>query len=202
MSHTASTAKEPHTAPVIRSLLEGGIVVLPTDTIYGIVASALRPTAVERVLQLRQRDLRKAVIVLISDIRELAQFSVLPDESARVFLNSVWPGKVSVVLPTTDPARWVHVHRGTNSIAFRVPSDESLRDLLRHTGPLIAPSANIAREPAAATIEEARHYFGDKVDVYVDGGILTSAPSTLVRWTSKGAEILRRGAVQIDGQMG
>ena len=198
MSHTTDPTKQSHTADAIRSFREGGVVVLPTDTVYGIVASALHPAAVERVLQLRQRDLHKAVIVLISDIQELTQFSVHPDESARAFLKSVWPGKVSVVLPTADPARWVHVHRGTGSIAFRIPSDEPLRDLLRHTGPLIAPSANIAGEPAATSIEEARQYFGDRVDLYIDGGRHDGPPSTLVRWTSKGIEILRQGAVTLD----
>ncbi|MGB4942879.1 MAG: Sua5/YciO/YrdC/YwlC family protein, partial [Candidatus Moraniibacteriota bacterium] len=80
-------------------------------------------------------------------------------------------------------------------------SDEPLRNLLRHTGPLIAPSANIAGEPASTSIEEARKYFGDQVDLYIDGGTLTSAPSTLVRWTPEGIQILRQGAVKLDGKM-
>jgi L-threonylcarbamoyladenylate synthase len=134
----------------------GGIVVLPTDTVYGIVASALIPTAVERVFELRKRDRNKAVIVLIPDETALEHFSIRIDERARHFLHSVWPGKVSVILPTTEPTRWTHIHRGTDGIAFRVPSNSTLCDFLKHTGPLIAPSANIAGEPAATTIDTFR----------------------------------------------
>lgn len=184
--------------PAFEILRTGGIVVLPTDTVYGLVASTLIPEAVERVFRLRQRDGHKAVIVLISDETELNQFSIPLDEQAGTFLRSVWPGKVSVVLPTAEPDDWVHLHRGTESIAFRVPADQALRAFLKQSGPLIAPSANIAGEPAATSIEEARQYFGDRVDLYIDGGTLTSAPSTLVRWTSKGIEILRQGAVTLD----
>ncbi|MGB4943216.1 MAG: Sua5/YciO/YrdC/YwlC family protein, partial [Candidatus Moraniibacteriota bacterium] len=104
MSHTTDPTKQSHTAEAIRSLCEGGVVVLPTDTVYGIVANALIPEAVEKVFQLHRRDMQKAVIILISDTQELTQFSVHPDESTRAFLASVWPGKVSVILPTTDPA--------------------------------------------------------------------------------------------------
>ncbi|QQR78499.1 MAG: threonylcarbamoyl-AMP synthase [Candidatus Moraniibacteriota bacterium] len=188
----------PDYAPARGILQGGGVVVLPTDTVYGIVASALIPETVERVFQLRQRDTHKAVIVLISNEGELKRFSIPLDEQAGTFLRSVWPGRVSVVLPTTEPARWTHLHRGTDSIAFRIPADPALRAFLRRTGPLIAPSANTAGEPAATSIDTARKYFDDRVDLYIDGGTLESAPSTLVRWTPGGIEILRQGAVQID----
>ncbi len=192
----------PRTASDYTSALEilrsGGVAVIPTDTVYGLVASALIPEAVERVFQLRQRDLHKAVIVLISDEAELHQFSVVLDDRAQTFLRSVWPGKVSVVLPTAKPDHWIYLHRGTRDIAFRVPADEALCAFLKQSGPLIAPSANIAGQPAATTIATARTYFGDQVDHYIDGGSLESAPSTLVHWTPNGIEILRQGAVQID----
>lgn len=184
--------------PVLQTLCHGGIAVIPTDTVYGVVASALLPEAVERIFQLRQRDLQKAVIVLIPDIDALEQFSVLLDVQSKKFLRSVWPGKVSVILPIAEPSRWIHLHRGTDCIAFRVPESEELCAFLKQTGPLIAPSANIVGEPAATTLEEARQYFGTQVDKYIDGGTCQSLPSTLVRWTTKGIDILRPGAVQIN----
>lgn len=179
-------------------LRSGGIAVLPTDTVYGIVASALIPKAVERVFELRKRDRDKAVIVLIPDETALEQFSIRIDKRGQHFLRSVWPGKVSVVLTTADPISWIHLHRGTNGIAFRLPADPALKEFLQHTGPLIAPSANIAGEPVATTITTAKEYFGNLVDIYIDGGTRESAPSTLIRWIDGKIEILRQGAVQID----
>jgi tRNA threonylcarbamoyl adenosine modification protein (Sua5/YciO/YrdC/YwlC family) len=198
MSSLSGIRNQSDRANAVGILHGGGVVVLPTDTVYGIVASAFDPRAVERVFHLRQRDMCKAVIVLISDQEELQRFSIPLDEQAGTFLRSVWPGKVSVVLPTTEPARWTHLHRGTDCIAFRVPADPTLRSFLNQTGPLIAPSANVSSQPCATTVEEARAYFGDHVDHYIDGGTLTGAPSTLVRWTPEGVEILRQGAVLLD----
>ncbi len=175
----------------------GGVVVMPTDTLYGIVASALLPEAVERVFTLRKRDLHKPVIVLIADRSDLDRFSVKPAASLNQFLDTVWPGAVSVVLPV-EGAGFDHLHRGTRTIAFRLPSDESLRAFLRQSGPLIAPSANRAEEPAATTITEAKNFFGDTVDCYIDGGKKEGAPSTLVRWTPESITILRQGAIKLD----
>lgn len=184
-------------APILKN---GGLVILPTDTLYGIVTSALIPKAVERVFQLRKRNRDKAVIILISDQTGLEQFSIELDERGWDFLRSVWPGKVTVALPTTALSDWDHLHRGTNSIAFRVPANDALCNLLKQTGPLIAPSANIAGLPPATTITAAQEYFGDQVDLYIDGGVRESHPSTLVSWTPEGVTLLREGAVNLNIQ--
>ncbi len=181
----------------INILKSGGVVIMPTDTIYGVMGSALLPDTVERVFHLRQRDLSKPVIILIADLSDLEQFSITIDDQLRKFLSSVWPGAVSVVLPT-ETTGFSHLHRGTHTLAFRLPNDESLRTFLRQSGPLIAPSANISGEPAATTIAEAQKYFKEAIDLYLDGGTLTGEPSTLVKWTPDGIIILRQGAIIVD----
>lgn len=177
-------------------LQRGGVVVMPTDTLYGLVANALDKNAVEKVFEIRRRDLNKAVIVLISDVSDIDQFHVNRSEVLDSFLSTVWPGPVSVVLPLAN-AGFEHLHRGTQTIAFRLPADSSLRAFLRRSGPLIAPSANLSGEPAATTIDEAEKYFGDTVGLYLDGGERQSAPSTLVEWTPHGVQVLRPGAVKL-----
>lgn len=162
---------------IVRRLQAGGIGVLCTDTIYGVVARASDEAAVERVYMLKGRDDSKSPIVLIS---ALAQLYDSPSEPAAELLADVWPGKVSVILDSSHAPAWIE--RGNSSVAYRLPADEDLRELIRQTGPLIAPSANPQGEPPATSLRQAITYFGDSVDFYVDGGeVKSETPSQLLR---------------------
>lgn len=200
-------------------LKKGDIGILPTDTLYGLVASALDREAVELVYRVRGRDEGKPCIVLIPEISDANRFFCHPelvegsslssaDSSVRrlsrndrynEILSQVWPGKVSVILPCPDE-RFAYLHRGTETIAFRVPDKSDLRELLCETGPLIAPSANRQGESPAKTIEEAEEYFGSDADFYVDAGTLDSEPSTVVKIENGKLVIVRQGAVKISNQ--
>lgn len=200
-------------------LKKGDIGILPTDTLYGLVASAMDREAVERVYRIRGRDEGKPCIVLIPEISDANRFFCHPelvegsslssaDSSVRrlsrndrynEILSQVWPGKVSVILPCPDE-RFAYLHRGTETIAFRVPDKSDLRELLCETGPLIAPSANRQGESPAKTIEEAEEYFGSDADFYVDAGTLDSEPSTVVKIENGKLVIVRQGAVKISNQ--
>jgi L-threonylcarbamoyladenylate synthase len=169
-----------------KDILAGKIGVIPTDTLYGLVGSALNKETVERIYEVRHRDQRKPCIVLISSTDDLKRFGIETTPVMRQILNDVWPGPVSVILPCTDNA-FEYLHRGTDSLAFRFPNNKELLTLLRTTGPLIAPSANPEGMPPATTIATARDYFGDSVDFYVDGGVRNGTPSRLAR--IKGAEL-------------
>lgn len=160
-------------------LRRGGVGILPTDTLYGLVGSALSKKAVARIYQLRKRDPKKPLIVLIGSFKDLAVFGIKLNNQTREFLRKVWPGKVSVILPCGSD-NFVYLHRGAKSLAFRLPKDRRLADLLKNTGPLVAPSANLEGRPPAKTIAEAKRYFGNKADFYIDGGKKDSSPSLLV----------------------
>lgn len=177
-------------------LIDGGIGVLPTDTIYGIVGSAMKNDVVQRIYSIRDRSQSKPMIVLIRSIKALSSFNVELSSNDKKALKKVWPGKVSVILPCKGQ-KFSYLHRGLNTIAFRVPEDRGLRKLIAKTGPLVAPSANREGEIPARNIEEAENYFGDNVDFYEDGGERISEPSTLVRLISGKFEIIREGAVKI-----
>lgn len=170
---------------------------IPTDTLYGIVASVSNPESVERVYAIRNRDAGKACIILIADFLELGKFPLHLSSKEIDWLETVWPGKVSVMLPCAD-GQWRHLTRGTAHLVFRIPSDEVLRNLLRERGPLIAPSANPQGKTPAETIEEARRYFGNQVDFYIDGGTLQGEPSTIVQLENNRITIIRPGAVHIE----
>ncbi len=177
----------------------GGVAVMPTDTLYGIVASALNRHAVSRVYEVRKRSPEKPCIILIADISDLREFGIWVWwwSSVRRALKKLWPGPVSVIFPC-NLERFSYLHRNTNTLAFRLPNDNKLRRLLRQTGPLLAPSANPEGLAPATTISEAKAYFGDQVDCYEDAGPRISAPSTLVSIEHGKVVVLRQGAARLD----
>jgi len=166
----------------IEQLKAGGIGVIRTDTLYGVVAAALNPGAVERIYAVKGRTPTKSPIVLIGSLDQLIDEY---DEATLAHIGELWPGKNSVILPSTHGPKWLT--RGNASIAYRLAADEQLSAFLKQTGPLIAPSANPEGELPAKTIQEAFDYFGDAVDFYVDGGeVVDDTPSKLWRLQSNG----------------
>ena len=176
----------------------GAIGVIPTDTIYGVVARAADQSAVERLYHLKQRD-RKTGTTIASNIDQLVSLGL-----KRRYLKAVehfWPGAVSVEIPCGGELSYLH--HGLNRMAVRIPDDQALKELLISCGPLMTSSANKKGEPPSNTIAEARAYFGESVDFYVDGGDLCGRqPSTLLRVVDDAIEILREGAVSIDEATG
>ena len=183
-------------AKTINLLKEGGVGVLATDTIYGLVGSALNPLTIERMYVLRGRTSEKPMVILISSPVDLTIFKIKLDDFQEQFLLRVWPGRVSVILPCPN-SEFKYLHRGTESLAFRIPQKENLVELIRQTGPLVAPSANPEDLAPATTIREAKNYFGNKVDFYLDEGRVLSLPSTLVAIENGKLVVKRNGAVNV-----
>lgn len=177
-------------------LVQGGIAVIPTDTVYGVVGQALNKKTVERIYRLRKRNLKKPMIILISGYADLAKLKIKLQPKQQKLLKKVWPGPVSVILPCLDK-NFMYLHRGTNTLAVRWPANGPLRQLLKKTGPLVAPSANIEGKKPAEKIQEAKSYFGDKLDAYVFAGKIGIKPSTLAVLQNGGFKILRQGAFKI-----
>lgn len=162
----------------------GKIGVIPTDTIYGIVGQALNKDAVERIYSVRKRNPNKPMIILISSTKDLELFGINADEKLKTILSQFWPGKTSVILPIDNDyflKKLTYLHRGTKTLAFRLPKEKKLTKLISQTGPLVAPSANTEGLPPSTTIEEAKKYFGNQVDFYVDGGKIECPPSKLIK---------------------
>jgi membrane-associated protein len=181
---------------VVRILKTGGIGVLPTDTIYGLVGCALSEESVARIYQVRKRSPEKPLIVLISGIKDIQLFGISEESPEVKIARRSWPGKVSIILPCDNP-KFEYLHRGTKTLAFRLPDKRELLEILEETGPLVAPSANHEGKQPALTIKEARAYFENEVDFYEDGGIIPSEPSTILKITGEEIIIIREGSVKI-----
>ncbi len=182
----------------INILRNGGIAVIPTDTVYGMVCSALNKEAEGRLYAIKNRSFDKPCIILIRAIKDIELFGITLREETKTVLSKLWPNPVSVILPCNDEA-FQYLHRGKCSLAFRIPKSEFLLNFLKQTGPLLAPSANPEGKPPALTITNARSYFGDRVDYYLGNETLTGKPSTLISLSEEGTiKVLRTGAVNTD----
>ena len=185
---------------IVEKIKNRGVGIIPTDTLYGLVGVATSPNVIKRIYDLKHRDPDKPFIILISSIDDLKKFAIKLNDKQYATIEKYWPGSVSIILPCATPnvAQFEYLHRGTKHLAFRLPADKKLRDLLIQTGPLVAPSANPEGEIPATAIKQAREYFGNQIDFYIDGGTLKSEPSTLVRLDKTGGvETIRQGLVEI-----
>lgn len=178
------------------SLKNGSIGIIPTDTQYGIVTSALKPESVEKIYSLRKRSSEKPMIILISQVTDVLDIGLRPTKEQLNLMQKVWPNPVSLILPVTK-TNLIYLHRGKKSLAFRIPAIKWLKELLDISGPLVAPSANFEGEKPATTIDEAKNYFKDQIDFYLDGGELNNPPSTVISLINNKYNIIRQGSYKI-----
>lgn len=169
--------------------------VIPTDTVYGVVARAADSDAVVRLYNLKHRE-QKPGTLIAANIDQLVELGI-----KRRYLTAVeqfWPGAVSIIIPCANPALR-YLHQGKMSLAIRIPDNAKLMELLKQTGPLLTSSANQPGKPPANTLAEAKDYFGNQVDFYIDGGDLSGhQPSTVIRIVDDAIEVIRPGAVKIE----
>jgi len=173
----------------INSIKNGGIGIMATDTLYGLVGTALNEKTVGRIYQLKKRRPDKPFIILISDTKELSLFDIQLEPQMRQRLVEYWPGQVSVILPCKSK-KFEYLHRGSQTLAFRLPAKQTLRKLLAKTGPLVAPSANPEGMDPAANLKQAKQYFGNKVDFYIRGKTSTK-PSKIIRLIGDKVYVIR-----------
>lgn len=173
----------------------GAVGVMPTDTVYGVVARAADRVAAGRLYDLKKRD-NKPGTLIAANFEQLEHLGL-----KHRYLKAVeqfWPGAVSVIIPSSNP-ELAYLHRGKMTLAVRIPADKKIQEILSETGPLITSSANQPGHPTANNIAEAKKYFGKNVDFYEDGGDLSGRQhSTIIRIIDDAIEVLRPGAVDVD----
>jgi tRNA threonylcarbamoyl adenosine modification protein (Sua5/YciO/YrdC/YwlC family) len=175
----------------------GELVVLPTDTVYGVGADAFLPAAVDALLAAKGRDRSMPVPVLVSSPAMLEALVDQMPPPAAALSERFWPGALTLVVRHTAHLLWdLGDSRGT--VAVRMPADELARDLISRTGPLAVSSANRTGHDPATTAMEARLQLGAAVSVYLDGGSSGgSVASTIIDVTGERARVLRAGALDL-----
>ena len=173
----------------------GRLVVMPTDTVYGIGADAFDSQAVAALLAAKGRGRDMPVGVLVGSWHTINGLVYSVSESARELVRAFWPGALSLVVQQAPSLQWdLGDARGT--VMLRMPLQPVAIELLRQTGPMAVSSANVSGQPPATTAQEAQRQLGDLVDVYLDGGTAEQqAASTILDLTGPQPRILRDGPV-------
>ena len=178
-------------------LRSGELVVMPTDTVYGVAADAFEPAAVRRLLRAKGRGADMPPPVLVAAVTTLDALATKLPTFAREMAEELWPGPLTLVCRQQPSLTWdLGDNRGT--VAVRMPDSELVLELIQLTGPLAVSSANRTGMPAASSVAEAREMLGDAVSVYLDGGALPGAlPSTILDVTGVVPRVLREGALDL-----
>jgi L-threonylcarbamoyladenylate synthase len=175
-------------------LVHGGVVLVPTDTVYGLAVHPEREDAIERLFALKQRPKARNLPVMVASVFELAGLGVKITEAASKLMGAFFPGPLSLALGLLEDAAppWL---AGRTEIAVRVPDEPILLEILRVTGPLLVTSANIHAHETAESVPAILAAFDGKPDLVIDGGVRTAVPSTLVNCNLPVPVIERVGAI-------
>jgi L-threonylcarbamoyladenylate synthase len=179
------------------AVLNGELVVLPTDTVYGVGADAFSPVAVTRLLAAKGRGRDMPPPVLVGTVRAATALVEDLGSDGQRLIDEFWPGGLTLVCRAARTLSWdLGDTKGT--VAIRMPEDSVALDLLRETGPMAVTSANLTGSAAATSAGEARDQLGESVAVYLDGGKTSgSIASTIVDLTGPQPRLLRRGAISV-----
>ena len=185
-------------AAAARAVKAGRLVVLPTDTVYGIGCDAFSATAVRALLAAKQRGPDMPVPVLVGSWSTIDGLVLGVPKAARDLIEAFWPGGLSLVLQHAPSLQWdLGSTKGT--VMLRMPLHPVALELLRDVGPMAVSSANVSGQPPAASAVEAEEQLGEKVAVYLDGGPSGEpVASTIVDLTGDEPRVLREGAVSTE----
>lgn len=177
------------------ALRDGEIVVLPTDTLYGVAADAFNPRGTRRIFEAKDRPRSFPLPVLLRSPKQLPGVCPALPEGAESLMAAYWPGPLTIVVPAQTGLRW-DLGDNDGTVAVRMPLDDVALAVIREVGPLAVTSANRSGKPAATTVEEAREQLGSTVRHYLDAGPRrTQTASTIIDLTRREPEVLREGAV-------
>ena len=181
----------------------GDLIVLPTDTVYGVAADAFNPSAVQKLLDAKGRGRQSPPPVLVAGIHTLDALADQVTSEMRSLAEAFWPGGLTIVVPARSTLAW-DLGDTNGTVAIRMPNHDVTLELIRETGPLAVSSANLTGEPAALSAQEAHRALGDSVGVYLAAGESSHSRtgSTIVDATptvqGKPVRILREGTVTVD----
>lgn len=187
----------------------GELVVMPTDTVYGVAADAFDPVAVQRLLDAKGRTRQSPPPVLIPGIPTLDALTEEVPPEIRRLVEIFWPGALTVILPARSSLQWDLGDTG-GTVALRMPANAYALELLAETGPLAVSSANLTGQPAATTAQEAEEMLGESISVYLDGGMAGAdargTASTIIDATpllTPGGEVrvVREGVIPVSAIM-
>jgi L-threonylcarbamoyladenylate synthase len=190
--------REEGLAAAVSALQQGQLVVLPTDTVYGIGGDAFTPAAVTALLAAKGRGRNMPPPVLVGSVRAAAALTESLGAFGQDLIDEFWPGPLTLVFRSSPTLMW-DLGDTMGTVAIRMPLHPVALDLLRRVGPMAVSSANLHGLPATVTAAEAEEQLGEAVSVYLDGGpCADNVPSSILDLTGTMPRLLRAGAVSIE----
>jgi L-threonylcarbamoyladenylate synthase len=187
------------TESIIKCLKEDGVVLLPTDTVYGLAASPLCPNAVKRIYDLKSRPQHQNLPIMVASIKDLKLLGLdLNVYVKKILTSSYVPGDITIALGFKNKplVSWLE---GREEVAIRIPNHKQLLSVLRKTGPLLVTSANKHGNPTTPlTVDEVLNDLNGSPDLAIDGGIVENVPSTIINCRVQPPVIERTGRILYD----
>lgn len=178
----------------LKVLNDGGIIAFPTDTVYGLAAPAFSPEGIEKLYQIKDRALTKAIPILIGELAHIPLIAPDMPAAAQTLAARFWPGALTLVIPRSPTLP--DVLSANPTVAVRMPYHAYALALIRRSGPLAATSANLSGQANPLSAGDVLDQLGGRVDLILDGGPVDGGiPSTIVDCTGETTSILRQGAI-------
>jgi L-threonylcarbamoyladenylate synthase len=181
---------------ISETIARGGVIAFRTDTFYGLGADPFNRDAVARIKNLKGREDHKPILIVISERDQLERFIVDRNPAFDLLAERLWPGALTLI-GKAAPNLPAEITGGTKTVGVRMPDDEKVRALVRECGGVLtATSANPSNQAPAKTAAEAQDYFGDRIDLILDGGSArTDLPSTVVDVSGAESRLIREGVI-------
>lgn len=179
---------------IANCLLEGGVVLIPTDTVYGLASLPTSEKGIAKLYAMKERPRERKLPIMVAEVEQLEGLGIIVNEAARkVFASKYSPGAVTVAMGVqADKVDWLE---GREEVAIRIPNDERLLAVLRATGPLFVTSANRHGQPTPDTVVGILEQLANQPDLAIDGGHLKQIPSTLINCNLETPRVEREGVI-------
>ena len=183
----------------VEIIKKGGLVIFPTETVYGIGTNAYCEDSVKKIYEVKQRPDEKPLSILVSDISEISKYGYVDNENEKKIIEKFMPGPLTIILKKREGV-FDYISSGKDTIGIRIPDNEIIKKILDEAQiPIVAPSANISGKPSGIVMDEILKDFYGKVDVCVDGGkAQLGESSTIVQIIDNKPVILREGKIKLE----
>lgn len=180
----------------IEVLRNGGIVIFPTETVYGIGTNAYCEKSVEKIYEIKERPEEKPLSILVSNVNEISKYAIINNSMEEQIIKNFMPGPITIILEKR-PEVFNYITSGKNTIGIRIPNNKIILKILEALKlPIVAPSANISGHPSGIELNEILPDFENKVDICIDGGKSElSESSTIVQVVDNEIKVLRQGKI-------
>lgn len=180
----------------IEVLRNGGIVIFPTETVYGIGTNAYCEKSVEKIYEIKERPEEKPLSILVSNVNEISKYAIINNSMEEQIIKNFMPGPITIILEKR-PEVFNYITSGKNTIGIRIPDNKIVLKILEALKlPIVAPSANISGHPSGIELNEILPDFENKIDICIDGGKSElSESSTIVQVVDNEIKVLRQGKI-------